>query len=91
MAKTMTPVDLDALDRLEQKVKLLVSEIGRLRADHARQVEENRRLSGELDEVRARLVEAEGAASDIAVLRQERDQVRTRVADILEQLEALDM
>ncbi len=31
----MTPGDLEALDRLEQKVRLLVAEMGKLRADHA--------------------------------------------------------
>jgi regulator of replication initiation timing len=91
VAKTTTPADLETLDRLEQKVRLLVVEIGKLRAEHSHQVEENRRLTGELDDVRARLVEAESATAEMTVLRQERDQVRSRVADILEQLEALDV
>jgi regulator of replication initiation timing len=91
VAKTMTPGDLEALDRLEQKVRLLVAEMGKLRAQHATQVEENKRLAGELDEVAARLADAESGAAETAALRQERDQVRTRVADILEQLEGLDI
>ena len=91
MAKTMTPGDLEALDRLEQKVRLLVAEMGKLRADHARQVEENRRLASELDGAVARLADAESGAAEMAALRQERDQVRTRVAGILEQLEGLDI
>ena len=91
MAKTMTPGDLEALDRLEQKVRLLVAEMGKLRADHAQQVEENRRLARELDEAVTRLADAEASAAETAALRQERDQVRTRVAGILEQLEGLDI
>jgi regulator of replication initiation timing len=87
----MTPEDLEALDRLEQKVRLLVTEMGRLRTEHAKQAEENRRLSGELDAALAKLAEVEGTAAEMAVLRRERDQVRTRVAGILEHLEALDI
>jgi regulator of replication initiation timing len=87
----MTPTDLDALDRLEQKVKLLAAELGRLRGEHARCADENRRLTADLDTTRARLADAERAAAEMVGLRQERDQVRSRVADILEQLERLDI
>jgi regulator of replication initiation timing len=87
----MTASDLEALDRLEQKVRLLVTEMGRLRAEQTARAEENRRLAGQLDAALARLAEAEGAQSETAALRQERDQVRSRVADILEHLEQLDI
>ena len=87
----MTPEDLEALDRLEQKVRLLVTEMGRLRAERATQAEENRRLSSELNAALARLADAEGAGAEMAALRRERDQVRSRVAGILEHLEALDI
>jgi regulator of replication initiation timing len=87
----MTPEDLEALDRLEQKVRLLIGEMGRLRTEHAKQDEENRRLRGELDAALARLADVEGATAEMAVLRRERDQVRSRVAGILEHLEALDI
>lgn len=91
MPKLTTPADIDALDRLEEKVKLLVATIGRLQSDRDRLTEDNRRLNGELEETRARLVEAESGAEEIAVLRQERDQVRSRVAEMLEQLEGLSL
>ena len=87
----MTPEDLAALDRLEQKVRLLVAEVGRLRTERAERAEESRRLSGELDAALARLAGVEGATAEMAVLRRERDQVRSRVAGILEHLEALDI
>jgi regulator of replication initiation timing len=91
VAKTMTPGDLEALDRLEQKVRLLVAEMGKLRAEHAKQAEENRRLSGEAGAALAKLSKAESDVAEMAALRQERDQVRSRVADILEHLEGLDI
>jgi FtsZ-binding cell division protein ZapB len=89
--KTQTPVDLEALDRLEQKVKLLVSTIGRLHADRDRLAEDNRRLSAELDAARERLAQAESGAAEIDTLRQEREQVRSRVAEMLEELEGLSL
>jgi regulator of replication initiation timing len=91
VAKTMTPSDLEALDRLEQKVRLLVGEISKLRAEHTKQAEENRRLNGELEAALARVADAEAGAEEMTTLRQERDQVRSRVAGILEQLEGLDI
>jgi regulator of replication initiation timing len=87
----MTASDLEALDRLEQKVRLLVTEMGRLRAEQETQAQENRRLAGELDAALARLADADLTRTEMAALRQERDQVRLRVADILEHLEGLDI
>jgi uncharacterized protein involved in exopolysaccharide biosynthesis len=87
----MTAGDLEALDRLEQKVRLLVTEMGRMRAEQATQTRENKRLSGELEAALAKLTDAEGTHSEVEALRQERDQVRSRVAGILEHLEGLDI
>jgi len=91
MAKTATRVDLEPIDRLEEKVKLLVSLVDRLKADQARAAEENQRLSRELEAMRGRLVASESLASELSTLKEERDVIRTRVSDMLEQLEALSL
>jgi FtsZ-binding cell division protein ZapB len=91
MAKTATRVDLEPIDRLEEKVKLLVGLIDRLKADQARTAEENQRLARELDAMRGRLTASEGLASELSMLKEERDVIRTRVSDMLEQLEALSL
>ncbi len=91
MSKILSPADLGSLDRLEQKVKMLVATIGRLQGEQTRLAEENRRLSGELDAARTRADEAESGLAEAESLRQERDQVRARVAGMLEQLEGLDL
>ena len=49
-----TRIDLDPIDRLEEKVRTLVSIVTQLRADHARVTEENGRLARELDNTRSR-------------------------------------
>lgn len=91
MARATVQSDIEALDRLEQKVRLLVDTIGSLHAEQSRLGEENRRLVGEVDALRARLNETENAAGELAALRQERDDVRSRVAGMLEALEGLDI
>ena len=84
-------VDLEPIDRLEQKLKLLVAMVDRMKADQARAADENQRLSRELEAVRARIVASESVAGELAALRSERDAIRTRVTDMLEQLEALSL
>ena len=85
-----TRIDLDPIDRLEEKVRTLVSIVTQLRADHARASEENSRLTRELDGLRSRLAaENEAAGSELTALREERDLIRSRVAEMLEQLEAI--
>jgi len=91
MLKTARPVDTEALDRLEEKVKLLVALIGRMRTEQARLVDEHESVSKELEAARARLQEVEGATAEIAALKDERDLIRTRVGSLLEQLDGLNL
>jgi len=82
-------VDLEPIDRLEEKIKLLVSLVAKLRADQARAIEENARLSQELDATRLRLADADAAGSELGTLREERDVIRARVSEMLQQLDGL--
>jgi chromosome segregation ATPase len=108
MAKTAVAVpslDIEAIDRLEQKLKQLVAvldrtradaarvaeELTRARAEQARANEENTRLRAEVEATRARLTDAEGAGAELTALRGERDQIRGRVEDMLRQIEALNL
>jgi regulator of replication initiation timing len=84
-------VDLEPIDRLEEKVRALVGMIDRLRAESAQAAEENARLSRELDTMRARLAEAEGTGAELTALREERDLIRNRVSEMLEQIESLNL
>ena len=84
-------VDLEPIDRLEEKVKLLVGVIDRLRADQARAADENTRLGRKLDGMRARLAEAETTSGELAALREERTLIRSRVDEMLTQIESLNL
>jgi len=92
MAKTaVRGVDLEPIDRLGEKVTQLVSVIERLRLEQGRLVEENGRLARELESMERRLADAEGSSAELTNLREERDVIRGRVSDMLEQLEALHL
>ena len=92
MAKTAArTVDLEPIDRLEEKIRLLVSTVERMKADQARVADENARLHRELDGARGRLADAESSHTEISSLREERDLIRHRVTDMLHQLEALNL
>jgi regulator of replication initiation timing len=84
-------VDLDPIDRLEEKLKLLVDMVTRLRAEQVRAADENARLLQEINGLRARLADADDVQTELSALRDERDVIRTRVADMLSQLEHLSM
>ena len=81
--------ELDPIDRLEDKIKRLVDLIAQMRADQAKAAEANARLGQEITALRARLADAESVSTEISALRDEREMIRSRVADMLEQLEAI--
>ena len=81
--------DVEPIDRLEEKIKLLVGMVTRFRTDQAKAVEEHARLVQEIEALRRRLADADGATTEVSALRDERDLIRTRVADMLAQLESL--
>jgi FtsZ-binding cell division protein ZapB len=92
MAKTAThSVDLEPIDRLEEKVKRLVGLVERMKLETGRAAEENQRLSHELDSVRARMTSNEGIVAELSALKEERDVIRTRVTDMLDQLDAISL
>ena len=82
-------VDLEPIDRLEEKITRLVSMVAELRAAQARAQDENGRLAQEIEGLRARLADADTANSELLALRDERDVIRSRVSEMLQQLEAL--
>src|SRR5688572_9785803 len=82
-------VDLEPIDRLEEKVTRLVTMVADLRTAQARAQEENLRLGQEIEALRARLADADAAGSELLALRDERDVIRSRVSEMLQQLEAL--
>ena len=95
MAKALATrsVDLEAIDRLEEKLKML----GR-RSSSACAATETQAGGRERPPRRAsstppcaRLTEAEGVGAELATLREERELIESRVDDMLAQIEALNL
>ena len=92
MVKTATrTTELESIDRLEEKLKQLVSLVERLKAEQASAAAENQRLSREVERLTGQVASSDGLTSEIATLREERDIIRTRVGEMLEQLESLNL
>ena len=92
MAKPATRgIELEPIDRLEEKLKRLVGMIDQMRTAQARAAEENQRLTREIESMGARLASGESAAHELSSLKEERDLIRTRVGEMLDQLEALNL
>jgi regulator of replication initiation timing len=82
---------LEPIDRLEEKIKTLVNLIGRLKNEQARAADENARLQREVEALQTRLKDAEGTSAEAVSLREERDLIRARVTEMLQQLDGLNL
>ena len=65
--------------------------VDRMKAEQAHAAEENQRLMREIDTMRSRAAASESVVAELSSLKEERDIIRTRVTDMLEQLEALNL
>ncbi len=91
-SKTATRgIELEPIDRLEEKLKRLVGMVERMQGEQARAAEENQRLGRELDAMRARLATSDSLSNELSTLKEERDVIRARVGEMLDQLEALNL
>lgn len=89
--KTIRGVDLEPIERLEEKVKRLVDAMASLKQEHARVLDENRRLTREVDALAGKITEAESTSQELTAMRDERDQIKQRVSSLLDQLDGLDL
>jgi regulator of replication initiation timing len=88
--KTTTP-GLESIDRLEEKIKLLINTITRIKGEQSRVAEENGKQRAEIETLKARINSAESAGTEVLSLREERDLIKSRVTDMLKQLDGLNL
>ncbi len=91
MSNTMPAVDLGVVDRLDEKIRLLIAAVERSRADVQKLRTDNERLAREVEALKVQVSDAETVSAELLAMRDERDQVRTRVAAMLDQLDALQL
>jgi len=91
MVNTVQSLDMATLDRLAEKVSALVQILGQTRNELADTSENNTRLSNELEALQARFAQSQQDGLEMQTLLDERDQIRARATEILDQLESLDL
>jgi uncharacterized coiled-coil DUF342 family protein len=90
MSRT-APVDVQPIDRLEEKIKQLVSMVDTLRSERARAADEIARLERELDAARTQIGESSGVTAEVSTLREEREVIRNRVVQMISQIDKLSL
>jgi regulator of replication initiation timing len=91
MVKPASSLSIESIDRLSEKVQSLIGVLKRTRTELTRATEDNARLSQELDLLKPRLENAEDQGAQAQDLLNERDQIRTRVSEMLAQLDELSL
>lgn len=91
MVAPTSSVSLEPIDRLAEKVRSLIGILERTRAELTRTTEDNARLAQDIEDLRSRLAAAEEQGSRAVEMQAEREQIHTRVSELLEQLEELSL
>ena len=91
MVTMMHTVDLEPIERLAEKVKGLVDLLENTRSELEQTVDDNQRLKHEVESLSERLASVENEGAEMKTLVTEREQIRTRVYEMLEQLEGLNL
>jgi len=84
-------VDVQPIDRLEEKVRQMVSVIDALRAEKTSAIEESARLQQEVAALKTRIAEGASASADLATMREERDLIRARVTQMISHIDKLNL
>ena len=88
---TATAADLAVVERLDEKIRQLITLGEKSRAEATKLRTDNDRLGKEVDALQAQVSDAAGVSTELQAMREDGVQVRTRVADMLAQLDALQM
>lgn len=91
MSNAVPAVDLGVVERLDEKIRQLIALVEKTRAEATRLRSDNERLTRDVESLQVQLTDAAGVATELQAMREERDQVRARVADMLAQLDALQL
>ena len=91
MVNNMHSLDLESIERLADKIQSLVQLLERTQNELNQTAADNGRLTTEIDELRNRLALLQRDSGEMDKLLEEREQIRTRGASMLEQLEGLNL
>jgi hypothetical protein len=86
-----TTTDVQPIDRLEDKVRQLVTLIETLRGERSQALDAVARLERDLEVTRQKLAEAEKANAESGALREEREKIRNRVVEMIAHIDKLGL
>ena len=92
MVKTEAPAELRPIEQLADRVQTLIEVLGTTREELKMALDDNTRLSGEVEELRGRLQSAEERQeTQSQELQSKRDEIRDRITRMLEQIEEISL
>ncbi len=92
MAKTEASVEVRPIEQLAERIQTLIDLLETTRAELKMALDDNTRLSGEVEELGGKLQAAEEQqASQTREFQSERDEIRERITQMLEQIEELSL
>ena len=92
MVKTEAAAELKPIEQLADRVQTLIEVLGTTREELKMALDDNTRLSGEVEELRGRLQAAEERQeTQNQEVQSERDEIRNRVTRMLEQIEEISL
>ena len=91
MTNTTQSVDLETIERLAEKVRALVGLLERTRTELVQTTEDNGKLMQEVEALRKQLATAQTDGAEVKTLLAEREQIRIRVSEMVDQLDAIGL
>ena len=91
MVNNLHSLDLESIERLADKIKSLIQLLERTQSELNQTAADNGRLTTEINELRSRSTLLQRDSGEMDKLLEEREQIRPRVAAMLEQLEGLNL
>ena len=87
---TEAPAELKPIEQLAHRVQSLIEVLGTTREELKLALDENTRLTGEVEELRGKLLAAEEREeTQSQAVESERDEIRERISKMLEQIEEI--
>lgn len=88
MVKTEAPAELQPIEQLAERIRSLIEVLGTTRDELKLALDENTRLTGEVEDLRGQLQAADDRQ---ATQTRERDEIRERISGMLEQIEEISL
>ena len=91
MKKKTQAVALKQMERLADKIKALVDILERTREELSQKMQDNKRLQHEIESMREKLSASVNTGEEMTTLLAEREQIKSRVNEMLKQLEGINV